>query len=458
MLATVHLLFSTGHTAPTGEQLVRDDVCDRAVDLARTLVTLLPGEPEVRGLLGLLLLTDARRATRVDAEGRLVLLEDQDRSRWDQARILEGLRWTVEALSVPRPGRFAFQAAVAGAHAVAPSFAATDWPRVVRLYDLLLAEEPSPVVELNRAVALAFAQGPDAGLAELDRLAADGRLSAYPYLPAARADLLRRLGRDAEAAAAYEQALGLTTNEAEREFLTRRLAERDPVHPLRLDRPVHSRRLLLDRPVQCQRSMPPELDRPVQSVWTGRSRRWTARSRRPCAPELPGEAPIGPAGGGSGAQRAAAGASGRTRPQDDDGPAAECGGAVQKDEGSFRQSCSSSPGASRSAPSEGFSPACRSSPEGWKVSSAGLDACGSRSGSACSAAARASSIRSWTCSRRCSFSAMVTILRPCGGTASRDGDPRRPPGRGRAARVSRSASGPRSPDARAAAFAACTSA
>jgi RNA polymerase sigma-70 factor, ECF subfamily len=231
VLATVHLLFSTGHTAPTGEQLVRDDVCDRAVDLARTLVTLLPGEPEVRGLLGLLLLTDARRATRVDAEGRLVLLEDQDRSRWDQARILEGLRWTVEALSVPRPGRFAFQAAVAGAHAVAPSFAATDWPRVVRLYDLLLAEEPSPVVELNRAVALAFAQGPDAGLAELDRLAADGRLSAYPYLPAARADLLRRLGRDAEAAAAYEQALGLTTNEAEREFLTRRLAERAPSTP-----------------------------------------------------------------------------------------------------------------------------------------------------------------------------------------------------------------------------------
>jgi RNA polymerase sigma-70 factor (ECF subfamily) len=225
VLATVHLLFSTGHTAPTGEQLVRDEVCDRALDLARTLVTLLPAEPEVRGLLGLLLLTDARRATRVDAEGRVVLLEDQDRSRWDQARILEGLRYTVESLSVPRPGRFALQAAIAGAHAVAPTFAETDWARVVHLYDLLLEQEPTPVVELNRAAALAFARGPDVGLAELDRLAADGRLAGYPYLPAARAELLRRLARDAEAAAAYETAMALTTNAAERDFLARRRAE-----------------------------------------------------------------------------------------------------------------------------------------------------------------------------------------------------------------------------------------
>jgi RNA polymerase sigma-70 factor (ECF subfamily) len=228
VLATVYLLFSTGHTAPTGEQLVRDEVCDRAVDLARTLVTLLPAEPEARGLLGLLLLTDARRVTRLDAEGRLVLLEDQDRSRWDQPRILEGLRFTVEALRRPQPGRFALQAAIAGAHAVAPSFALTDWTRVVHLYDLLLEQDPSPVVTLNRAAALAFAKGADAGLAELDRLADDARLGGYPYLQAARADLLRRLGRHGEAAAAYRAALGLTTNSAERDFLRRRLAAVTP--------------------------------------------------------------------------------------------------------------------------------------------------------------------------------------------------------------------------------------
>jgi RNA polymerase sigma-70 factor (ECF subfamily) len=219
----VHLLFSTGHTAPTGEQLVREEVCDRALDLARTLVALLPRELEARGLLGLLLLTDARRCTRLDDDGRLVLLEDQDRSRWDQQQILEGLRYTVEALSVARPGRFALQAAIAGAHAVARSFAETDWPRVVRLYDRLLAEEPSPVVALNRAAAVAFAQGPAAGLAELDRLEGDPRLVGYPYLTAARADLLRRLGRTQEATAAYRKAIGLTSNAAEGEFLQGRL-------------------------------------------------------------------------------------------------------------------------------------------------------------------------------------------------------------------------------------------
>jgi RNA polymerase sigma-70 factor, ECF subfamily len=224
VLSTLHLLFSTGHTAPTGDRLVVDEVCDRALDLARTLVTLLPAEPEVRGLLGLLLITDARRATRVDAEGRLVLLEDQDRSRWDHTRIVEGLRYTVESLSVPRPGRFALQAAIAGAHAVARTFAETDWARVVHLYDLLLEQEPSPVVELNRAAALAFAEGAVVGLAELDRLARDGRLAGYPYLPAARAELLRRLGRDVDAASAYESAMALTTNAAEREFLAGRRA------------------------------------------------------------------------------------------------------------------------------------------------------------------------------------------------------------------------------------------
>ena len=154
-----------------------------------------------------------------------MLLEDQDRSRWDNTKILEGLRLTVDALRVPRPGRFALQAAIAGVHAVAPSFAETDWPRVVRLYDALLAREPSPVVALNRAAALAFAQGPAQGLEAVDELAASeagARLAGYPYLHTTRADLLRRLGRGGEAAAAYEAALALTTNAAERDFLARR--------------------------------------------------------------------------------------------------------------------------------------------------------------------------------------------------------------------------------------------
>src|SRR3954471_3266580 len=225
VLSTVHLLFSTGHTAPTGEQLVRDDLCDRALDLARTLVTLLPAEAEARGLLGLLLLTSARRSTRDDEAGRLVLLEAQDRGRWDQLMIPEGLRQTVEGLRARAPGRFALQAAIAGAHSVAASFAETDWARVVHLYDLLLTVEPSPVVELNRAAALSFASGPAEALEVVDGLAGDPRLRAYPYLHAVRADLLRRLGRRAEPCREYEAALALTASAAEREFLHGRLAE-----------------------------------------------------------------------------------------------------------------------------------------------------------------------------------------------------------------------------------------
>ena len=229
VLTAVHLLFSTGHTAPTGEQLVRDDLCERALDLARTLVQLLPAAREARGLLGLLLLTHARRAARLDAQGRLVLLEHQDRQRWDHVMIVEGLRRTVESLQAPRPGRFALQAAIAGAHAVAPTFAATDWARVVHLYDLLLAVEPSPVVELNRAAALAFAEGPAAALGIVERLAGAARLRSYPYVHAVRADLLRRLGRGDEASAAYRAALDLTANGAERDFLQRRISDLDPV-------------------------------------------------------------------------------------------------------------------------------------------------------------------------------------------------------------------------------------
>ncbi|MFN8155993.1 MAG: DUF6596 domain-containing protein [Candidatus Nanopelagicales bacterium] len=231
VLAAVHLLFSTGHTAPTGDQPVRADLCERALDLARTLVALLPDEREARGLLGLLLLTHARRATRLDADGRLVPLENQDRRRWDHVLIVEGLRWTVESLQTPRPGRFALQAAIAGVHDVAPTFADTDWSRIVHLYDLLLTVEPSPVVELNRAAALAFAVGPAEAIGIVDRLAGDARLRSYPYVFAVRADLLRQLGRDTEAISAYRAALDLTANAAERDFLERRIddLDKDPV-------------------------------------------------------------------------------------------------------------------------------------------------------------------------------------------------------------------------------------
>jgi RNA polymerase sigma-70 factor, ECF subfamily len=225
VLTVVHLLYTTGHTAPGGTNLVRADLVDRAIGLARMLRTLMPDEREVAGLLALVLLTDARRATRADAQGRLLLLEEQDRSRWDRAGIAEGTTLVPWALRGGRPGRFALQAAIAALHAEAPSYAQTDWPQIVALYDALLRVWSSPVVALNRAVALAMAQGPAAGLAEIGELEADGRLDAYRYLPAAKADLLRRMGRRDAAAQAYRDALALTDNTAERDFLTRRLAE-----------------------------------------------------------------------------------------------------------------------------------------------------------------------------------------------------------------------------------------
>jgi RNA polymerase sigma-70 factor (ECF subfamily) len=184
----------------------------------------MPDEREVRGLLALLLLTDARRATRTDAAGRLLLLEDQDRAQWDRATIEEGISLVPGALRGGCPGRFALQAAIAALHAEAPSYATTDWPQVLALYGELLRAWPSPVVALNRIVALAEVDGPEAALAELDELGRDGRLASYHYLPAARAALLRRLGRRAEAADAYRAALELASNEAERDFLARRLA------------------------------------------------------------------------------------------------------------------------------------------------------------------------------------------------------------------------------------------
>ena len=225
VLTVVHLLFTTGHTAPGGTGLVRAELVERALGLARMLQALMPDEREVRGLLALLLLTDARRQARTGPDGELLLLADQDRSRWDRAAIAEGTALVPAALRGGRPGRFALQAAIAALHDEAASYAVTDWRQIVQLYGELLRAWPSPVVALNRAAAVAMADGPAAGLAEIAELERDGRLAGYRYLPAAKADLLRRLGRGQEAAAAYRAALGLTGNQAERDFLTRRLTE-----------------------------------------------------------------------------------------------------------------------------------------------------------------------------------------------------------------------------------------
>ncbi|MFR9775034.1 RNA polymerase sigma factor [Micromonospora sp. MS34] len=225
VLTVIHLLFATGHTAPTGGDLVRADLVARAVHLTRMLLALMPDEPEVRGMLALLLLTDARRATRTDDGGRLLTLERQDRSAWDRAAIAEGNQLVLGAFRTGRVGGYALQAAIASLHAVAPSYAATDWPQIVRLYDELLKRWPSPVVALNRTVAVSMVDGPAAALTEVDALGGDARLAGYHYLPAIRADLLRRLDRPEEAAEAYRAALDLVDNDAERAFLTGRLAE-----------------------------------------------------------------------------------------------------------------------------------------------------------------------------------------------------------------------------------------
>ena len=225
VLTVVHLLFSTGHTTPAGATLTRADLSDGSRDLARMLAELLPGTPEVTGLLALILLTDARRAARVDAGGQLVLLADQDRSRWDRAAIAEGLELVRDALHRGPPGRFTLMAAIAAVHDEAAAFGDTDWPEIVGLYDLLMRSWPSPVVALNRAVAVGFAAGPAAGLAALDELAARPELAGYGYLAASRAAFLRRLDRADEARLAYSEALLLTGNDVEREFLAARLDE-----------------------------------------------------------------------------------------------------------------------------------------------------------------------------------------------------------------------------------------
>ncbi|HEX6869772.1 MAG TPA: sigma-70 family RNA polymerase sigma factor [Micromonosporaceae bacterium] len=224
VLMVVHLVFTTGHTAPAGTELVRADLLGRAIDLGRMLLALMPDEREVRGLLALMLLTDARRATRTDEAGRLSLLSEQDRGRWDRAAIAEGTALVRPALRGGRPGRFALQAAIAALHAEAPSHDETDWRQVVGLYDELLRVWPSPVVALNRAAALSIVEGPAAALREVEALARDGRLDGYRYLAATRAHLLSELGRHDEAVAAYQRAMELTGNEAEREFLRQRIA------------------------------------------------------------------------------------------------------------------------------------------------------------------------------------------------------------------------------------------
>jgi RNA polymerase sigma-70 factor (ECF subfamily) len=228
VLAVLYLIFNEGYAASAGDALVRRELCAEAVRLGRVLTELMPDEGEALGLLSLLLLHDARREARVGPGGELVLLEDQDRGRWDRAKVHEGIGLLDQAIRRGPPGPYRLQACIAALHAVAPTAEATDWRRILLLYDQLMAVAPSPVVALNRAVAVAMVEGPAAGLEPIDALAASGALDGYHLLHAARADLLRRLGRDPEAAAAYRRALELATNPAEQAFLTRRLAEVAP--------------------------------------------------------------------------------------------------------------------------------------------------------------------------------------------------------------------------------------
>jgi RNA polymerase sigma factor (sigma-70 family) len=223
VLSVVYLVYTTGHTAPSGADLMRRDLAERGLELAGMLRILLPRDSDVAGLLALVLLTDARRDARVDQNRELVLLENQDRSAWDRAAIGEGVALLREALSARPPGRFALMAAIAAVHDESGSWSGTDWQEILGLYDLLMERWPSPVVQLNRAIALGFAVGPAEGLAELDALGADPQLARYPYLAAARADFLARLGRPGEARVAFEEALILTDNDAERNYLRARL-------------------------------------------------------------------------------------------------------------------------------------------------------------------------------------------------------------------------------------------
>ncbi len=225
VLGVVYLIFNEGYATTENDGLVRPDLCGEAIRLARLLVELMPGEAEVQGLLALMLLHDARRETRIDAAGALVPLEEQDRSRWHRDAIGEGLAVLDAALARKQRGPYQLQAAVAALHAQAARADATDWRQIAALYRGLLHERPSAVVELNAAAAVAMAEGPEQGLAWIERLERSGELDAYHLLPASRADLLRRLGRNVEAAVSYRAALALVRNRAERLYLERRLGE-----------------------------------------------------------------------------------------------------------------------------------------------------------------------------------------------------------------------------------------
>lgn len=225
VLSVVYLLYTTGHTAPSGANLMRRDLAERGHELARMLRVLLPGDRDVAGLLALVLLTDARKGARLDEHRELVLMENQDRSKWDRSAIDEGVALLREALNLRPPGRFALMAAIAAVHDESKSWSYTDWQEILGLYDLLMETWSSPVVKLNRAIALGFAVGHAEGLAELDALGAEPRLARYPYLAAARADFLTRLGRLDEARVAFEEALILTDNDTERSYLRTRLSE-----------------------------------------------------------------------------------------------------------------------------------------------------------------------------------------------------------------------------------------
>ena len=225
VLGVLYLLFNEGYSATTGSDLVRQNLSAEAIRLARVLARLMPDEPETSGLLALMLLHNARRAARLDGQGDLVTLEDQDRGRWDAAEISEGVAVLEAALRRGRPGPYQVQAAIAACHATAPTADRTDWAQIAALYTELLKFLPTPVVELNHAVAVGMARGPQAGLPLVEALEASGRLAGYHLLPATRADFLRRLGRGPEAAAAYAEALELTSTDVERRYLSRRLAE-----------------------------------------------------------------------------------------------------------------------------------------------------------------------------------------------------------------------------------------